>query len=165
VKKVLILGLLVLLCACVQRPKSEVHSATNAPPSNSDQELERECMELMEVTKLDAPLENMKEQLFDIIEKGYPQVPAEVWVKMRAEFKISEIKQIAAQVYAKHFTKAEIDELLGFYKTPLGQKLLAEQPAMYQELAAAGQEYGKSVATKVIAQLEKEGYFKKKPAA
>lgn len=43
------------------------------------------------------------------------------------------------QVYKQHFNEAEAAELVGFYKTPLGQKTLKTLPALMQEGAAIGQ--------------------------
>ncbi len=50
--------------------------------------------------------------------------------------RIPEYLDLAAGVYADHFTRAELDQLVSFYKSPLGQKLVREQsdliPAMTQ---------------------------------
>ena len=42
-------------------------------------------------------------------------------------------------VYAKHFTPQDIKGLLAFYRTPLGQKTIAVQPALLSEGMQAGQ--------------------------
>ncbi len=44
-----------------------------------------------------------------------------------------EEKPFIADLYAKHFTEAELKELTAFYKTPLGQKTLQEMPKLMQE--------------------------------
>jgi len=41
-------------------------------------------------------------------------------------------------LYASTFTEAELNDLLGFYKTPTGQKALAEMPGLMQKGAAMG---------------------------
>jgi hypothetical protein len=40
------------------------------------------------------------------------------------------------EVYAKHFTRKEIDDLAAFYKTPTGKKLAASLPALTGEIGA-----------------------------
>jgi uncharacterized protein len=44
----------------------------------------------------------------------------------------SEIGEGMAQVYANEFTEQELKDLVTFYKTPLGQKLLAAEPRAIQ---------------------------------
>jgi hypothetical protein len=39
-----------------------------------------------------------------------------------------EIGDGMAKIYASHFTEQELKDLVTFYKSPLGQKLLAEEP-------------------------------------
>ena len=40
-------------------------------------------------------------------------------------------------VYQKHFTKGNIDDLLAFYSTPTGQKVVKELPAISTEAMQA----------------------------
>jgi hypothetical protein len=40
----------------------------------------------------------------------------------------SEIGDNMAKIYASHFTEQELKELVTFYKSPVGQKLIAEEP-------------------------------------
>ncbi|HMF91947.1 MAG TPA: DUF2059 domain-containing protein [Candidatus Angelobacter sp.] len=41
-------------------------------------------------------------------------------------------------IYQRHLTKTDIDELIRFYSSPVGQKLLHEQPQIIQESMQAG---------------------------
>jgi len=42
----------------------------------------------------------------------------------------------SAEVYTKHFTRKEIDDLAAFYKTPTGKKLASKLPALTGEVGA-----------------------------
>ena len=44
-----------------------------------------------------------------------------------------EMLQAMAPVYQKHLTKGDIDNLVAFYSSPTGEKLLREMPAMMAE--------------------------------
>jgi hypothetical protein len=64
-----------------------------------------------------------------------------------------------AMTYAKHFTADELSELVTFYQTPLGQKLIDTQPALMNEASVIGQQWGAKAAQnmlKKIAPLFKE---------
>lgn len=56
------------------------------------------------------------------------------------------------QVYARTFTPAEIQQLIAFYKTPVGHKLTASLPAITSESAQIGQAW----AAKVLPGLREE---------
>ena len=46
-------------------------------------------------------------------------------------------------IYQKHLTKEDLDGILAFYASPIGQKLQREQPAMTQESMQVGGEIGR----------------------
>src|SRR5262249_42889308 len=41
-------------------------------------------------------------------------------------------------IYQRHLTKTDIEEMIRFYSSPVGQKLLREQPQIIQESMQAG---------------------------
>jgi uncharacterized protein len=43
-------------------------------------------------------------------------------------------------VYQHHLTKSDLESVIAFYRSPAGQKILKEQPAMMAEGMQAGQE-------------------------
>ena|SRR5690606_35653225 len=52
----------------------------------------------------------------------------EVAQQLRQQYagKHAEIADLLARIYAQHFTEAEIKQVLTFYKSPLGKKLIQE---------------------------------------
>jgi hypothetical protein len=64
-------------------------------------------------------------------------------------------------IYDKHFTHAEIKELLAFYQTAIGKKAIAVLPKILSESMMVGQQWGASLAPeiekRVAAALKKEG--------
>ena len=43
-------------------------------------------------------------------------------------------------IYQRHLTKTDVEELIRFYSSPVGQKLLREQPQIMRESMQAGAE-------------------------
>ncbi|MBR0695095.1 DUF2059 domain-containing protein [Bradyrhizobium lablabi] len=72
-----------------------------------------------------------------------------------------EIGEGMAQVYASEFTEQELKELVTFYKSPLGQKLLAAEPkAISQSLNFMqqwAQQFGEIVNAQFKAEMKKRG--------
>lgn len=88
-----------------------------------------------------------------------PRIPAVFWDRFIAEARArrGEFVDMIGVVYDRHFTSGEIRQLLDFYDTPLGRKLLATQPAIAQESIEAGQLWGQRVGAEIVAQLAAEG--------
>jgi uncharacterized protein len=72
-----------------------------------------------------------------------------------------EIGEQMAKIYASDFTEQELKDLVTFYKTPLGQKLLAQEPRTVQ--ASMGfmnqwaQSFSDTVANEIRSEMKKRG--------
>src|SRR5690606_12969561 len=44
-----------------------------------------------------------------------------------------EMHQQLTRIYARHFSEAELKEILAFYKSPVGKKLVTEEPKAMEE--------------------------------
>lgn len=56
---------------------------------------------------------------------------------------VDEMLDAMVPIYQKHLTKDDLDGILAFYASPVGQKLQHEQPAMMQEAMQTGGEIGR----------------------
>ena len=67
----------------------------------------------------------------------------EVSAQLRKEYeaKKAELVYEVAIVYAKHFTEQELKDLVTFYKSPLGQKMLKEEPIALDESLKRAQDW------------------------
>ena len=88
-----------------------------------------------------------------------PRIPAVFWDRFMAQARAhrGDLEDRVIVVYDHHFSTAEVRQLLAFYRTPVGQKMLAEQPALFQESMAAGKEWGRRIGMAVGQQLAAEG--------
>ena len=67
-----------------------------------------------------------------------------------------EIGEGMAQVYASEFTEQELKDLVTFYKSPLGQKLLANEPKAVQLSMSYLNQWAQNFAETVNAQFRAE---------
>ena len=76
--------------------------------------------------------------------------------------RVSELIDASARIYATHFTEQELKDLLAFYKSPLGQKVLAEEPKVLDEsMVFAGtwaDNLSGDVMAKMRADMKKRGH-------
>jgi len=74
----------------------------------------------------------------------------------------SEIVDILARVYAAKFTEAELKELLVFYRSTIGKKFVAGQPAILEESFRNTQEWSAKLAEEIVnalrAEMKKRGH-------
>jgi hypothetical protein len=70
--------------------------------------------------------------------------------------RLSELIDETARIYASHFTEAELKEILTFYQSPLGQKLIAEEPKALDESMANAGNWGDKLYQEVVTMMREE---------
>jgi len=82
----------------------------------------------------------------------------EVAAKLHAEYdsRMTEILNDAAKAYTTRFTEQELKDLLAFYKSPLGRKVLAEDPAILEQNMKAAQAWADKLSNEVISKMRAE---------
>ncbi len=74
-----------------------------------------------------------------------------------------EIGDQMAKIYANDFTEQELKDLVVFYKTPLGAKLLAQEPKTVQSSMAYMQQWAQNFNEAVLAEFRAEMKKRGKP--
>jgi uncharacterized protein len=76
--------------------------------------------------------------------------------------KSSEVLEQMARAYATRFTEQELKDLLVFYKTPLGQKFIREEPSAIDDGLKRAQQwadtFADTVMTRMRAEMQKKGH-------
>ena len=67
-----------------------------------------------------------------------------------------ELMNDAARIYASHFTEPELKQLLTFYQSPLGQKVIAEEPKAADESLAMASSWADKLSEEVINRIRTE---------
>ncbi|HMA74497.1 MAG TPA: DUF2059 domain-containing protein [Xanthobacteraceae bacterium] len=68
----------------------------------------------------------------------------------------NEVLDQMARAYAARFTEQELKDLLVFYKTPLGQKFIREEPAAIEDGLKRAQQWADAFADTVMARMRSE---------
>lgn len=88
----------------------------------------------------------------------------EVAANLRKEFdgKRDELVTLMARSYAQKFTEAELKDLLAFYKTPLGKKMITDEPQIIDQAMGWTQTwantFSEQMMTRVRADMKKKGH-------
>jgi hypothetical protein len=132
--------------AAQSRAAAEARKAAAAPPTREDV---LKLFDLLQITKtMDAVINATKQQSMEIAEqmirekmpdatpeqkKQFREMMDEVMQQALGPAAIKEMLEATIPVYQHHLTKADLDAMVAFYSSPVGQKILHEQPAMVQE--------------------------------
>lgn len=67
-----------------------------------------------------------------------------------------------SKIYASHFSEQELKDLVAFYQTPLGKKVLAEEPIALDQSLKRAQAWAKTFSEEVMerfrVEMKKKGY-------
>jgi uncharacterized protein len=82
----------------------------------------------------------------------------EIATKMRTELepRLSEVKNQVAMFYATAFTEQELKDMVTFYKSPAGQKMLKVQPDVVDNSMKFAQNWANKLSDEVVAKMRAE---------
>jgi hypothetical protein len=82
----------------------------------------------------------------------------EVAAKIRTDLqpRFSEISNEVALLYAQNFTEQELKDILAFYKSPAGKKLLETQPKVIDSSMQFAQNWANKLSDEVIQKMREE---------
>lgn len=103
--------------------------------------------------------QNLKKARPDIPQNVIDLLPTEVMAVF--EENIGSLVEVVIPIYHTHFTGAEVKELIRFYSTETGQKIIKVLPGLMQESMTAGQRWGQALAPlvnqRITDKLRREG--------
>ena len=145
-------------------------SQTNPPPPSAaaiaaaKELLQMKHVEALYTNAVPAVVEQSKNELMQN-NINYQKDLNEVAVIVATKFAghQNEIGDGMAKVYATQFTEQELKDIVTFYKTPLGQKLLTAEPAAIQMSMAYMTQWGRNFAATVTAEFRAEMRKRGKP--
>jgi uncharacterized protein len=137
-------------------------SAQQTAPSPAALMMAREIIEMKgAMTTFDPLIRGVIEYHRNIMIQTNPNLAGEI-EKVAAQMindlqgRKVEMQQELAKTYAQHFTEQELRDALAFYHTPLGRKLLAQEPKAMEETMKAADTWSKKFADEVVAKMREE---------
>lgn len=135
---------------------------TATPPSPENLAAARQLVQVMKATdQFKALLPSIFEALKQAIVQDRPDVAKQYdaiipIVTAGAMKRLDQFADLLANIYARNFSLDELHDLIAFYQTPTGQKLIARQPTIARESLAAGQQFGRELVADLQQQIQDE---------
>lgn len=126
--------------------------------SNSKNEKIKQLLELSGSGKMGIQVMN---QMMNSFKSSYSKAKEDFWAEFKKEIKPEDIENMIIPIYDKYYTEEDVDQLIIFYNSPIGKKMISTMPQVMQESIIAGQAWGKQISEKVLARLKEKGYLEK----
>ena len=105
-------------------------------------------------------------QLIDIaiseFKKAKPGVPEKIWQEVteeaRKQITADQLAEALTPIYVRHYSPAEIKQLVGFFESPVGKKWVKENPIVFRESYQVGFVFGLTLRDYVVERLKMKGY-------
>ncbi len=142
--------------------------ASAEEPAPSALALAKELIVLKGSTQLwDAVVPGVIEQAKGVFMQTNPALGKalnDVAAQLRTEYapRASQLVDQVAQLYAKTFTEQELKDALAFYKSPLGRKIVSEEPKVlddgFRRIQEWTNKFSEEVMGRMRAEMKKKGY-------
>ncbi len=121
--------------------------------------IETKTARLLEIMGSANAMKTSYEYMIDHYKKSSPEVPASYWNEAAKLVNYDSLIQKLIPIYTTHFNEKEIDDLILFYSSDTGKKIVEKNPLILQESMEIGSAWGIELAR----EIEKKISVKKSP--
>ena len=117
--------------------------------TNAQSSKDVKIAELLETMGSTQAMKTSFEYMINYYKQNNPQISSEYWDNSLKHVDYNELVQKLVPVYSKHFTEQEIVDLLKFYNTSTGKKMIEKTPTILEESMEIGRKWGIELAQKI----------------
>ncbi|MBQ0736109.1 DUF2059 domain-containing protein [Aquimarina celericrescens] len=129
--------------------------------AQEDAEYDSVLKTMFEVSGTEESYSTAIKGMFDMYKKQYTNVDASVWDEFEQDFlqtSLDDLVIMLAPIYKKYMTKDDLEKLISFYETPVGQKFAKNTPLIMQESMQVGQAWGQKIGQQFEQKMKEKGY-------
>lgn len=126
----------------------------------TDEDYTKTLKEMFKVSGTEESYQAVVKQMFGMFRQQSPNVDLNIWTELEKEFSktsIDDLVKLQVPVYKKYLTQGDIEEMIKFYKTPIGQKYAKSTPLIMQESMQVGQQWGLKLGEEIAKKLKEKG--------
>ena len=112
---------------------------------------------MLSVSGTDAAIKAAPEQMIRILKQQDPNMSEALSAKLKEwmEQSLPDLIKMMTPVYAECYTQKDLEDMIAFYQTPLGQKIVASQPKVVEGMSKVLPEWS-AIWTPKLLELMKE---------
>jgi len=157
-----LIALAVMAATAVRPAQAQAQAPAGPPPSPASLLIAKQIIEAKGANGLFAPI------VRGVVEKArqtflqanfmWSKDINEIAAEMHKDYdgRVTDLVDASARIYATHFSEAELKEMLAFYKSPLGQKMILEEPKVMDESMANAGQWADNLSQDVLARMRAE---------
>ena len=126
--------------------------------SQTDKEYSQTLKKFFEISGNNATANVGLEQMIEIFKPQFPNIDAKEWDKIYNDvFKesMNEYIEISIPIYQKYLSKSDLEEMIKFYQTPIGQKFSQSNTLITKDLMSVSQKWGMDLSKKMFETIQK----------
>ncbi len=117
--------------------------------------------QLLELTGSGKMAIQMMDQIMGSLKTTHSKTSEDFLKEFKKEVKAEDLTNMIIPIYDKHYTESDIDQLIAFYNSPIGKKMISTMPQVIQESMVVGQTWGKQIIEKIQAKLKEKDNLEK----
>jgi hypothetical protein len=121
---------------------------------------EQDITKLLEVSNTRQEMLHTIEVMIAQFEQMLPEVPQAFWNLFWEKLDVESLLVMIVPIYDEYFTHEDIKNLILFYESPVGKKLVKVTPSITERAMVAGQVWGQKLGEDIIEELTNGGYIK-----
>jgi len=134
-----------------------VLTTTSYSQTSSKTENIKKLLELTGAKKLGV---QVAQTLVNSFKESGTTAPDDFWNEFLKEMDSDTLIKMTVPIYEKYYSDKEIMQLIDFYKSEIGKKVVQVTPMIMQESMQLGKIWGKDIAEKLQSRLREKGYLK-----
>jgi len=139
----------VLACASFACSQTAPPATSAAPPNAAKVAKIRELINLMGTPHIAAELMRSQAASIKTLLPFPPRAQDDFEKEFLASVDVNEFIDLIVPIYDRHFSEDDVDGMLAFYRSPLGQRVTKALPEITAESQNAGSEWGQRLGKKV----------------
>lgn len=145
------------------------HAQTTAGTIN--EEKKQDLIRLLDLTKATDIGAQFVQQGVDELRKSFASLPDERRERMVKIFQEEMLKEFSREkmiegilpIYDKYLTDEDVKQLIAFYESPVGRKMVEVQPRILKEAFDYGSTRGREAGQRAVARITEEGLLEPPP--
>ena len=119
-----------------------------------------DIIKLLRISGSDKMADQMMTAMIPQFQQIVPGIPDVFWVKIVEKTNADDLIYMIVPIYSKHYTHDEIRQMIAFYESPIGRRLVEVTPFITQESMEVGQKWGEQLGHDIVNEMIREGYLR-----
>ena len=124
----------------------------------TDKEYSETLKKYFEISGSNATVSTALDQMMELLKTQLPNLDEKEWGKIYKDIieeSMNEYIEMVIPIFQKYLTKSDLEEMIKFYQTPIGQKFYKSNTSITKDVMSISQEWGMKLSEKLMETIQK----------